>query len=80
MVGGGGPPTKGGVSGEVRGNVFCGWRDIGSQQRGIGMEVGNVRKAVVDGNLIAHGGRPYPLLHLRRSRPRQLSRFYRRRL
>ena len=43
VVNGSGPQKIGGVSGEVTGNVFVGGRDISGAERGIGLEIANVR-------------------------------------
>jgi hypothetical protein len=49
--------TPGGVSGRVTNNVFMGTRNIGSQIRGVAMEIGNVRRGgtSISGNIIANG-------------------------
>ncbi|HEX8913104.1 MAG TPA: right-handed parallel beta-helix repeat-containing protein [Humisphaera sp.] len=68
---GDGPPCRGGVSGEVSGNAFVGGADIGTEKRGIPLEVGNVLRATVDRNLIAHFPRKsgYAAVNLAACRP-----------
>jgi hypothetical protein len=53
----GSPVKPGGVSGRVTNNVFMGTRNIGSQVRGIGLEVGNIKRGgtQISGNLFANG-------------------------
>ena len=74
LVNGGGPACKGGVSGGIRGNVFVGGGDIGREPRGIPMDIGNVLKADVTDNLVAHfPARPpkisFPVIGLNPCRP-----------
>lgn len=64
VVGGGGPVHVGGVSGTVSGNVFAGSRDIGRDQRGISLEVGNVLRATVSGNLFGAVDHAYACINL----------------
>jgi hypothetical protein len=49
--------TPGGVSGRVTNNVFMGMHNIGSQIRGVAMEIGNIRRGgtSISGNIIANG-------------------------
>lgn len=53
----GSPVTPGGVAGKVLHNVFMGTKNIGSQIRGVAVEVGNVRWSgtTISGNVIANG-------------------------
>lgn len=48
-------PHPGGVHGQVKNNVFINPRDIDLlNKRGIGLEIGNVNEATIDGNLFLH--------------------------
>ncbi|MDB5294898.1 MAG: hypothetical protein JWO31_881 [Phycisphaerales bacterium] len=54
LVNGGGPLVPGGVVGVVKDNVFIGGRNIGSEVRGLGMEIANTRpgaSVVVEKNI-----------------------------
>jgi len=53
----GSPVTPGGVTGRVANNVFMGTRNIGTNIRGVAMEIGNIKRGgtYITGNVMAHG-------------------------
>src|SRR5205823_741816 len=58
LVNGEGPQTVGGVTGEVRGNVYMGSRDVNGSPRGVGLIVGNIKPgdgAVISDNVFTQG-------------------------
>jgi hypothetical protein len=55
-VNGEGPVHRGGVSGQVRGNVFLGTGPIDGHDKGRGIDVANVLRGVIADNVFAAGG------------------------
>lgn len=53
----GSPVTPGGVTGRVTNNVIVGTKNIGSNVRGVAMEIGNIKRGgtTISGNVIANG-------------------------
>ena len=54
QLGGGTHPTAGGVEIAVRRNVILASRDIGDAPRGFGMAIANIRRGVIEHNVIAN--------------------------
>ena len=64
LVLGANAPKPGGVTGDVRANVIRDSGDLGTQDgeaRGLGMQIGNIKQATVEDNVIAHdkSAKPY---------------------
>jgi hypothetical protein len=66
LVEGDGPVTAGGVAGTIADNAIVGGRDIGTQKRGMGLQLGNTKSVDVVRNLFLdelHAG-AYPAISL----------------